>query len=62
MIKKAFSRSLNELFAARGLITAEELQARKQEQQEIERQYTEDFEAARRDGNTYMFMGCIEVF
>ena len=60
MNEKTFS--LNELFAARGLITTEELQKRKQEQQGIQRQYTANLEAAKLEGRAYMFMGCIEAF
>ncbi len=44
--------SLNELFAARGIITAAELRARQQEELELERRYQEALETARQIGNT----------
>ncbi len=55
------TQSLNEFFHARGLITTEELQARQQYQQELERQYEKDLEAARQLGKTFM-IGGLELF
>ena len=44
--------SLNEIFAARGIITAAELRARQIEEQELQARYQEALETARQLGNT----------